>query len=161
MQVRACSTRLNGSKLGLSLVAGFAALPAIAGTPAVLDRVPTDAQGVFVVSNFGGLLNDINTINGLMGEQGEPMVMMVTSMVRGMPGINLDGSMAGVLSFEEGEEEPEVVLLVPIADFAAFAEGHAFNDGLYEFDTGDSVMYFRDASRGFAVMGENGVARRR
>ncbi|MDF1809360.1 MAG: hypothetical protein P1U42_06660 [Phycisphaerales bacterium] len=156
MQVRACSTRLNGSKLGLSLVAGFAALPAIAGTPAVLDRVPTDAQGVVVVSNFGGLLNDINTINGLMGEQGEPMIMMVTSMVRGMPGLNLEGSMAGVLSFEEGEEEPEVVLLVPVADFEAFSEGHAFNDGLYEFNTGDSVMYFRDASRGFAVMGESG-----
>ena len=156
MQVRACSTRQIGPKLGFTLLAGFAALPAVAGTPAALDHVPSDAQAVVVVSNFGEFLDDINTINTLMGENGEPMVMMMTSMVRGMPGINLGGSLAGVLNFEEDQEEPDVVMLIPVSDFDAFSDGHQFDDGVYAFETGDQTMYFRDAGGGYAVFGDSG-----
>ncbi len=151
MQVRACTS----CRIVCSLAAGLFTLPALAGTPGALDHVPSDAQAVVVVPNFGELLNDINTVNMLMGDQGEPMVMMITSMIRGMPGINLDGSLAGVLSFEEGEEEPEVVLLIPVSDFNAFSQGHAEADGIYEFDMGNDVQYFRDAGGGYAVMGDD------
>ena len=151
MQVRACTS----CRIVCSLAAGLFTLPALAGTPAALDHVPSDAQAVIVVPNFGELLNDINTVNMLMGDQGEPMVMMITSMVRGMPGINLNGSLAGVLSFEEGDEEPDVVLLIPVSDFGAFSQGHAEEDGIYEFDMGDEMMYFRDAGGGFAVMADD------
>lgn len=163
MQVCACFTR--GMKLNTTtqlskglragLVVGLAALPAIAGTPAALDHVPANAQAVIVVPNLGGMLNDINSINGMMGDMGQPEIMMVTSMVRGMPGINLAGSVAGVLSFSENMEEPDMVFLIPVSDFKAFSDGHALADGLYEFDMGDGMLYFRDAGGGYAVIGED------
>lgn len=163
MQVCACFTRgmkLNTTNqlskgLGAGLVMGLAALPAIAGTPAALDHVPANAQAVIVVPNLGSMLNDINAINTMMGDMSQPEIMMVTSMVRGMPGLNLAGSVAGVLSFTENMEDPDMVFLLPVSDFNAFAEGHALNEGLYEFDMGDAMLYFRDAGGGYAVLGED------
>ena len=87
------ATRFSRSVLCCTLPA-LCALPAVAGTPAALDRVPTDAQAVIVVPDLGDMLNDINAINAMLGDQGEPMINMVTAMIRGMPGINLEGSMA-------------------------------------------------------------------
>ncbi|MBL4698601.1 MAG: hypothetical protein JKX70_07195 [Phycisphaerales bacterium] len=157
MQVRACTPRFPSQKIAFSLAAGLITLPALAGTPAALDHVPTDAQAVIVVPNLGNLLNDINAVNTLLGDDGEPMIMMVTSMIRGMPGINLEGSLAGVLSFnpEDMEAEPEVVLLLPVTDFGAFAEGHQAQDGVFGWDMGGEMLYFRDAGDGYAVFGDD------
>lgn len=131
------------------------ALPAIAGTPAALDRVPTDTQAVVVVPDLGELLNDINSINALLGDQGQPMVNLVTSMVRGMPGVNLTGSMAAVLSMEDGQQDPDVVMLIPVSDFAAFTQEREAKQGVVEFPMGDGqTMYTRDAGGGYAVFGE-------
>ena len=155
MQLLAGTNRISHS-LTFSLAAGLLSLPALAGTPDALDHVPSDAQAVVVVPNFGGLLNDINSANIMLGDQGSPMVMMVTSMVRGMPGINLDGSVAGVLTFEEDMEgEPEMVALLPVSDFKAFSQGHRFEDGLYGMDMGGEMLYFRQAGDGYIVMGDD------
>jgi len=151
MQVRACTTQ----KLGFTLAAGLAALPALAGTPQALNHVPADSQAVVVVPNLGEMLNDINSINALMGDQGEPMVMMVTSMIRGMPGIDLGGSMAVVMQIEEGQEEPDGIILLPVSDFAALSEGMPGADGLYEMPMDGNVLYFRDAGEGYAVLGDD------
>lgn len=129
-------------------------LPAFAGTPAALDRVPQSAQAVVVVPDVGELLNDINAINAMLGDNGEPMVMMVTSMVRGMPGINLGGSMAGVLQFQPNQEDPDMLLLLPVSDFAAITQGQEAVNGVNEFPMGDQTMYLRDLGGGYAVMGE-------
>ncbi|MGV6814896.1 MAG: hypothetical protein ACWA5W_07815 [Phycisphaerales bacterium] len=133
-------------------------LPALAGTPAALDHVPSDAQVVIVVPNVGDLITDVNTVNQLLGENGEPMVMMVSAMIRGMPGLNLDGSMAAVLEFDEEnmEAEPEVVFLLPVSDFDAFSDGHTKGDnGVYAMDMGQSVLSFRNAGDGFVVFGDD------
>jgi hypothetical protein len=129
-------------------------LPAFAGTPAALDRVPQSAQAVVVVPDVGELLNDINAINTILGDNGEPMVMMVTSMVRGMPGINLNGSMAGVLQFQPNQEDPDVLMLLPVNDYEAFSQGQKAVNGVNEFPMGDQKMYMRDLGGGYAVMGE-------
>ncbi len=155
MQVRAWNTRQSCQKIGLTLASGLITLPALAGTPAALDHVPTDAQAVVVIPNFGEMLNDINAVNTMMGDQGEPMVMMITSMVRGMPGLNLDGSVAGVLSFDEDMEgEPDMVFLLPVSDFDTFADGHKVVDGLHEMNMGEDSLFFRDAGGGYAVAGD-------
>ena len=155
MQLLASTNRISHS-LTFSLAAGLLSLPALAGTPGALDHVPSDAQAVVVVPHFGGLLNDINAANTMLGDQGEPMVMMITSMVRGMPGINLDGSIAGVLTFDEDMEgEPEMVAILPVSDFKAFSEGHSFEDGLYGMDMGGEMLYFRQAGDGHIVMGDD------
>lgn len=149
-------TNRTSQKLAFSLAAGLLSLPALAGTPGALDHVPSDAQVVVVVPNFGGLLNDINAANIMLGDQGSPMVMMITSMVRGMPGINLDGSIAGVLTFDKDMEgEPEMVALLPVSDFKAFSEGHGFEDGMYGMDMGGEMLYFRQAGDGYIVMGDD------
>ena len=152
MQVRACTSH----RIVCSLAAGLFTLPAIAGTPAALDHVPSDAHAVIVVPNFGELLNDINGINAMLGEEGEPMVMMVTSMVRGMPGLNLDGSLAVVLEFDdEMADEPEGVVLVPVSDFGAFSNGHQSEGDLFAMNMDGAMIYFRDAGGGYAVLGDD------
>ncbi len=155
MLVRTWNTR---QKIAFTLSAGLLSLPALAGTPDALDHVPSDAQAVFVVPNFGALLTDINTVNQLLGDDGEPMVMMMSAMVRGMPGINLDGSLAAVLSFDEDdiEAEPEMIVLLPVSDFGAFSDGHSEENGVYGMNMGSTMLYFRDAGGGFAVLGDDG-----
>ena len=145
--------RLSRSMLCCSLPA-LIALPAIAGTPEALDRVPADTQAVVVVPALGEMLNDINTANALLGEGGEPMVNFVTAMMRGMPGINLDGSMAAVLTMEEHQDDPDVVLLIPMKDYGAFTNGQESVDGVHEIPMGDQTMFLRDIGGGYAVMGE-------
>lgn len=153
MQVRA---RTNASLVALFISPALLALPALAGTPAALDRVPTDAQAVIVVPNLGGLLNDINTINAFMGDQASPEVMLVTSMIRGTPGINLAGSMAAVMDFGNGQPEPETVFLIPVSDFEAFTQGRKAEDGVVQYPFPDGqVMFTRDAGDGYAVFGED------
>ncbi len=145
--------RFSRSMLCCSLPA-LIALPALAGTPEALDRVPTDTQAVIVVPELGELLNDINTINRILGDQGEPMINMVTAMIRGMPGINLDGSMAAVLSMEENQDEPDVVMLVPVSNYEAFTNGQEAVNGLHEMPMGDQSMFVRDLGDGYALFGE-------
>lgn len=152
MQVRACTSR----RIVCSLAAGLFTLPALAGTPAALDHVPSDAHAVIVVPNFGELLNDINAVNLLMGDQGEPMVMLMTSMVRGFPGLNLDGSLAVVLEFdEEMGDEPEGIMLIPVSDFGAFSNGHPSDGGIFMMSIDGGEIYFRDAGGGYAVLGDD------
>ncbi len=152
MQVRACTSR----RIVCSLAAGLFTLPALAGTPAALDHVPTDAHAVIVVPNLGELLNDVNGINAMLGDDGEPMIMMMTSMVRGLPGLNLDGSMAIVLEFdEEMADEPDGIVLVPVSDFGAFSNGYQSEENVFEMSIDGNMIYFRDAGGGYAVLGDD------
>ena len=153
MQVRACTTRNTRQLMAISLVSGLMTLPAFAGTPAALDHVPGDVQAVVVVPNFGGLLDDVSAINTLLGEHGEDWVVMVTSMVRGWPGLNLDGSLAAVLEFEEGEDEPEGVALIPVSDFRALTQGLESKGAIFAMEMDGNTVYIRDAGGGFAVVG--------
>lgn len=145
--------RFSRSMLCCSIPA-LIALPAVAGTPQALDHVPADAQAVIVVPELGELLNDINAINGILGDNGEPMINMVTAMVRGMPGIDLNGSMAAVLSMEEHQDEPDMIFLIPVSDYDAFTNGQESNNGVHEMPMGDQTMYLRSIGGGFALMGE-------
>jgi len=155
MHACALTTQNTQRIFGFFLVAGLAALPAIAGTPKALDHVPSDAQAVVVIPNVGELLNDINSINTLMGEQGEPGIMAVTSMIRGWPGINLDGSMAAVVTFDENGDNPDGVMLIPVSDFEALSQGIAPDNGVVELPMGGQSVFIRDAGGGFAVIGDD------
>jgi hypothetical protein len=155
MQLCACLTQKSNLLRAAGLALSLATLPTLAGAPSVLDHVPSDAQAVVVVPHFGELIADVNAMNAMMGDQGEPGILMVSALIRGMPGINLDGSAAAVLEMVEGQEEPEMVLLVPVSDFDAFAEGHGVEDGIHKMMLGDAPSYFRDAGNGFIVFGQS------
>lgn len=157
--------------MALLLGSSLAVLPAIAGAPIALDFVPTDSDAVVVVPNFGEFLSDVNAVNALLGDDGQPMLYMMTAMVRGMPGIDLDGSAAGVLEFihdapnadeDMGEDfedgngfSAKGVVLVPVTDFAKFSNGHRFNNGLFEMPMGEDTFFFRRVSDGYAVIGDD------
>lgn len=147
------ASRMSRSALCLS-VSALIALPAIAGTPAALDRVPVNAQAVVVVPELGEMLNDINSMNALMGAQGQPMVNMMTAMVRGMPGINLKGSMATVLRMEDGQQDPDFVMLIPVSDYAQFSQGQEPKNGVSQMVLGEQTLYMRDLGGGYALMGQ-------
>jgi len=128
-------------------------LPTLAGTPKALTMVPGDSEIVVVLPNLGELLGDLNAINAMMGDMGKGEIVMVTSMIRGMPGINLDGSAAIVLDMtDDWEGEPDAVVVLPVSNFGDLTQGREAVDGLVEFPMGDEPIYFRDIGGGFAAM---------
>jgi len=84
---------------------------------------------------------------------GRGELTMVTSMIRGMPGINLDGSAAIVLDMtDDWEGEPDAVVVLPVSNFGDLTQGREAVNGLVEFPMGDDPIYFRDIGGGFAAM---------
>jgi hypothetical protein len=145
------------------LTLSASALTAIAGTPAALDRVPADADVVVGVSNLADFLTDMDQFNQLMGPNAQPEFMFVTAMVRGMPGVNLDGSAAIILDLPADPAaggEPVVVALIPVSDFAAFSQNRAADNGLVTLAFPDAEVFARDLGGGMAVISDNADAAR-
>ena len=88
---------LTRSALSAFLLAGLAA-NALAAPPAVLDRVPENAHVVVAIQQVNDFLADLDQINRLLGPNSNPGLVFATSMVRGMPGMNLDGNAALVIT---------------------------------------------------------------
>tara|TARA_R110000868_G_scaffold226872_1_gene479775 strand:- start:305009 stop:306802 length:1794 start_codon:yes stop_codon:yes gene_type:complete len=150
------NTRKSTTLLRSTAVAGSLAvlsLPALAGTPQSLTMVPKDSELVVVIPDLGELLGDMDRVNAMMGAMGQPELMMMTSMVRGMPGINLGGSAAIVLDIDgEFSGDMDAVVLLPISSFDDLTQGRAAVNGLVEMPMGDQPIYYRDIGGGFAAM---------
>lgn len=141
-----------------ALAISACSLSALAGAPAALDRVPDNAEVVVSIAKLSDFLSDIDAVNTALGEKSKPELMFVTSMVRGMPGVNLDGSALIVLDLPadpNAGEEPTVVALVPVADFAAFSQGRQAVDGLVEMPFPDQHVFARDLGQGLAALSDN------
>ena len=153
------NTRKSTTLLRSTAVAGSLAvlsLPALAGPPQSLTMVPKDSELVVVIPDLGELLGDMDRVNAMMGAMGQPELMMMTSMVRGMPGINLGGSAAIVLDIDgEFSGDMDAVVLLPISSFDDLTQGRAAVNGLVEVPMGDQPIYYRAAD-----VGDRGVARR-
>lgn len=148
--------------LAASAIATFI-LPAIAGTPAALDRVPSDAPVVFGINNVRSFLADVDHINLMMGDQANAEMMMGIMMIRGMEGLNLDGSAAMVVHPDMDDDDDidseTVIAIVPVADFAALTHGREAVNGLVKYPLPDSKDgYFRDIGDGFALFGDDADA---
>lgn len=151
------STTLLRSTAAVSSLA-LLSLPAVAGTPESLTMVPRDSELVVVIPDVGELLGDMDRVNAMMGAMGQPELMMVTSMVRGMPGINLGGSAAVVLDIDdEFSGDMDAVVLLPITSFEDLTQGRAAVNGLVEVPMGDEPIYYRDIGGGFAAMSNDNV----
>ncbi|MEQ8769355.1 MAG: hypothetical protein RIB60_02480 [Phycisphaerales bacterium] len=143
----------------MSSAAALACLAGIAGAepPMVLDHVPADAPLVISISNVGELFNDIDAANLMLGENGNPQAGLITMMGRGMPGMNLEGSAAAVVNFDfanpDNMGEDDVIVVLPISDFAAFTQGAEATDGVHQFAFGGNPAFARRAGDGYAVVG--------
>lgn len=145
--------------LSAFLLAGLAA-NALAAPPAILDRVPADAQVVVAVQQVSDFLADIDQVNRLLGENADPGMLFATSMIRGMPGINLNGSAAFVVTLPEDPQtsDPVVVALVPVSDFGALTQGRAADNGVVRLDIPDREVFVRDLGDGHAALSDNAAA---
>lgn len=88
--------------LSLALAAQAAlAASALADLPAVLDRVPADASSFAVLDSLSGSLDDLVALNALAGPDAmDPNIPMLAAMVRGMPGLDAEGSAAILVDLE-------------------------------------------------------------
>lgn len=145
--------------LSAFLLAGLAA-GAVAAPPAILDRVPADAHIVVAVQQVNDFLADLDQINRMLGENANPGMLFATSMVRGMPGINLDGAAAFIITMPEDPEaaEPTVVALLPVSDFAALTQGREAENGVVRLTLPDNQVYARDLGAGHAAVSDNADA---
>lgn len=147
---------LNTTSIRRSAVVGSIALlslPALAGTPKAMTMVPSSADAVVVIPDLGELLNDMNVVNTMLGDMGAMEVTMMTSMVRGMPGLNLDGSAAVVVDVSpDAFEEMDAVVLVPVSSFKDVTQGREAVNGMVELPMGGDSIYFRDLGDGYAAM---------
>lgn len=139
-------------------VLSIVALPALAGTPKALTMVPSDAEVVVVMPDVGQLLSDMDRMNVMMGQMGKMEVTMMTSMVRGMPGLNLEGSAAIILDMDDDwEDEPDAIVLLPITSFDDLTQGRKAVKGLVKMEIDNNPIYFRDLGSGYAAMSNNPV----
>jgi len=96
---------------------------ALADVPAALDRVPANAQIVVAVRDLDSLRTKVT---GMITAVGAPMpdeMKMGMDGFMGTAGLNPKGSLAVVVTIPEqgmGEAEPDMVLLMPVSDSAAF-----------------------------------------
>lgn len=128
-------------------------LPALAGTPKAMTMVPSGADAVIVIPDLGELLNDMNVVNTMLGDMGAMEVTMMTSMVRGMPGLNLEGSAAVVVDVSpDALEEMDAVVLVPVSSFKDVTQGREAVNGMVELPMGGNSIYLRDLGNGYAAM---------
>lgn len=144
-----------------ALILGALAGAAQAAPPQILDRVPADAEVVVAVRQVSDLLTDIDQINRLLGEQAEPGMMFAVAMVRGMPGLNLNGAAAFVIDLPANPgamETPTVIALLPVADFDALTQGRAADNGVVLLPVPDSQVYARDLGDGYAAVSDNANA---
>ena len=134
------------------------AMTAAAGAPSALDHVPPATDVVIGISEMSDFLNDVDQINRVLGANSSPELVFVTAMARGMPGVNLAGSAAILVDFNddpEAGEDPTAIALIPVSDFGAFSQQRKAQDGLVMMPFPDAEVYARDIGHGFALLGDN------
>ncbi len=156
MHPRIRSTALAASILTISALT----LPALAGTPKAIDRIPTSAPVVFGIPNIGSLLSDLDQVNAMLGEGASPEAMMVGMMIRGMEGLDLDGSLAvAIYPDADGGNDIEAMqfyAVVPVSDFGAISQGREAKNGIVDYPLPNEQMgYLRDIGGGFALFGDD------
>tara|TARA_R110000782_G_scaffold102483_2_gene189478 strand:- start:857 stop:2617 length:1761 start_codon:yes stop_codon:yes gene_type:complete len=153
-------TKLTRSALTAFLLAGLPAA-AIAAPPAVLDRVPANADVVIAVQQVNDFLADLDQINRVLGQNANPGLNFATAMVRGMPGMDLDGSAVFVIDLPadpNGMDQPVVVALLPVKDFEALTQGREAVDGVVQLPLPDAEVFARDLGGGHVAVSDNADA---
>lgn len=142
--------------LALTLAAGMPCLVATAQHDAVLDRVPTDAAMVVSISNLSAVLDGAQAFAQAAKL---PEMGMGVGMARGMmsmPGINTTGSAAVIFSSIENLDRgpDDVVLLVPVTDYNAFAQSFGgTGEGLESVEFQGENVSMKDVGGGYAAVG--------
>ncbi len=162
MSVIACK-RMGAVAAGL----GLWIVPAALGQTPAMDRVPAGAPVIVTVPNLAKLEAAFALMEKTFGidpKEG-PLADFKIHETLALDGINKDGSLAlAVVAGEGGEvdfeaEDPQVILIVPVTDYARFAaaggadpqgpvgEWNAFEDG--------EPAFCKNIGNGFAAVGSD------
>lgn len=147
---------ISTRSLALTLAAGMPCFIATAQHESVLDRVPTDAAMVVSIANLGAVLDGAQAFAQAAKLPEMSMGVGMARGMMGMPGINADGAAAVVFSsLENLDRGPEdLVLLVPVSDYNAFATGFGgTGNGLESVDFQGENVSMKDVGGGFAAVG--------
>lgn len=141
--------------LAAVVVAGLPLGVAAADVPEALDRVPADTPVVISIGNVNAFFDQADAIAGVLEQQeAQGGIMMARSMLS-MPGINADGSAAiAILSVDDlDQNEPPMVILVPVTDYNAVVTGlGGSGEGLEALDLEGETVFVKNAGEGFAAI---------
>lgn len=133
------------------------ALPALAGLPKAIDRVPTDATVVISIRSIAELKSDLDALGNVLPPLKAALSQGPIDMVLNMPGIDTSGSVAAAvvgpdLNFDA--EQPPMVLVVPVTNAEQFMQGlgATAQGNLYTADIDGEAAYFKDLGGGFVAM---------
>lgn len=165
------------------VAAVLCAAGAACASPAVLDRVPTDAAMVFAAADVGELLTDIGEVNRLAGPYARTEINVAVSVLQALPGLDRNGSVALVfltpdpvaqddadadapddgMGYDDGYDDGmyerpsfpfDVALLLPVADFEAMSVGwKPAGRGLYTTEFEGESLYVRNLDGAYALFG--------
>jgi hypothetical protein len=107
---------------------------AAGGLPTALNHVPADAEMYVAIPSVGGMLRDVSAFYQAMAGKLPPdaaqigMGLFLAQSIATQPGVETDGSAAVIVTPPTPEQieagaDPEVTVILPIADLEAFAAG--------------------------------------
>jgi hypothetical protein len=139
------------------VVAGLPLGVASADVPEALDRVPASTPVVISIGNVNAFFAQAEAITTALQQQEAQMGVQMAKMMLSMPGINAEGSAAlAMTSVEnlEGQEEPPMVAIIPVTDYAAMVGAFGgTGEGLEALDFEGNTVFIRDIGDGFAAIG--------
>lgn len=156
MMTRVRSWTLTAAACGMAISA-----QALAGPPASLDHVPSDAAVTWVIPDLQSFMSDAKAFGNAVVPAAERAQMnaglaFVQTMLD-MPGMNAAGSAAAVMYVEENgaPDQPPLVMLLPVSDFAALREslGMQGSGPVFEANMGGGEFYMKDIGGGFVAAG--------
>lgn len=135
------------------------ALPALAGLPAAIDRVPADAVFVLSIRNIAELKSDLDAVGAKLPPLQQALNESPLGMVLAMPGLNPDASVAACVlgdTFDPAAGDPPMVVVVPVTDAKGFMQGLGLTEtgGVWSGDLGGSPTHMKDIGEGFVAMSQ-------
>jgi len=149
----------NTCRTGLaSLVLGLIAFPSLAGLPASMDRVPTDAVVVASVRNMQAFVTNVEQLRRAVPGAGELPMVMIRDLL-GTDGLNPAGSISLALMAPPGgeidfdDDEGPMVMIVPVNDADAFVRALGGTPGpLAEIEINGSPGFVKPLGGGYVAM---------
>lgn len=132
----------------------FAGAAAFAKPPMALDLIPSDAVVAIGIRNVDELAGRVRAVTKVVGMQEDPIAAGPLGMILAMPGLNTGGSLGvAMLPAPEGED-PGVVILVPVTDYAAMVAGMggSVDGAIATMSMGVQTVYSKDVGGGYAAV---------
>lgn len=144
--------------IAAACIAGLPLGLANADVPEVLDRVPASTPVVISIGNVNAFFSQAEAITGAMNQADAQAGVQMAKAMLSMPGINAEGSAAIAITSVEGMneegEEPPMVILMPVSDYAALVGNFGgTGEGLEMLNIEGNDVFVKDLGGGYAMVG--------